>query len=268
MLDFSDKLAFADITEHIEGTELDIMLHSPGGRAEAVESIVDQLRRRFTDIRFIIPNFAKSAATMMAMSGNQIIMDPDAELGPIDPQMNTTFGIHAAQSIIEQFEEGRNQILEDQRNVPIWGPILANLAPSLLVDCRHAIDLSKRLVRDWLRSYMFSNDENAESKAEKIVSFLSNLAYFKSHARRVTLKDLQDLETEVIDLNSNQELSNAVKEAYCAFDLTLSNTPAVRIVENHIGNAVIRTFSQAPIALQLGPRTPRRTPPRGPQDRR
>jgi len=98
MIDFSDKLAFGDITEQIDGPALDIIIHSPGGLTEAVESIVDQLRRKFSDIRFMVPNFAKSAATMMVMVGDEILMDPDAELGPIDPQMHTIFGTHPAQS--------------------------------------------------------------------------------------------------------------------------------------------------------------------------
>ena len=42
MLDFSDKLAFATATERIQGSVIDIMVHSPGGVAEAVESLVSQ----------------------------------------------------------------------------------------------------------------------------------------------------------------------------------------------------------------------------------
>jgi len=251
MIDFSDKLAFADATEMLDGSAIDIIIHSPGGIAEAVESVVSQLRRRFSDIRFIVPDFAKSAATMMVMSGNEILMDPDAELGPIDPQMHTIFGTHPAQSIIEQYEEGKNKIFEDNRNVPVWGPILANLAPSLLVDCRHAIALSEKLVEEWLQKYMFANDPHADLKAREIVGFLSNHAYFKSHARRVTLDDLTRLRTKVKDLSADQQLHAAVKEAYCATDITLGNTATVRLIENHLGNRVVRSFAQPPLTFQL-----------------
>ena len=253
MLDFSDKFAFADVTERIDGPSLDIIVHSPGGLAEAVESIVNHLRRRFSDIRFIVPNFAKSAATMMVMSGNEILMDPNAELGPIDPQMHTMSGVHPARSIIEQYERGVNEVLQDNKKVMIWGPMFAQLSPSLLVDCQHAIDLSKKLVEDWLQKYMFAGDANAGQKAKQIADFLSDHAYHKSHARGISIEDLQKRGVKVTDLSSDAKLHKAVKEIYSAVDLTLSNTAAVRLVENHLGNAVIRNFTLAPsLALQVG----------------
>jgi hypothetical protein len=258
MLDFSDKLAFESVTERIQGNQIDVMLHSPGGLVEAVESLVSQLRRRFTDIRFIVPNFAKSAATMLAMSGNEILMEHDAELGPIDPQMNTIFGPHPAESIIEQFDEASVEIMGDQRKVAIWGPILANLAPSLLVECRHAIELSKTLVTNWLRTYMFAGDASADSKSNAVVSFLSNHAYFKSHARRVTFDDLHELGVKVTDLTLNTRLSNAVREAYCAVDITLSNTMIVRMTANDLGDSVVRAFSQGSLLIPSRPPAPPR----------
>ena len=260
MLDFSDKLAFENVTERIEGNAIDIIIHSPGGIAEAVESLVSQLRGRFTDIRFIIPNLAKSAATMLAMSGNEILMGHNAELGPIDPQMNTIFGTHPAESIIEQFEQASAEILDDSRKVTIWGPILANLAPSLLVECRHAIELSKKLVTGWLRTYMFANDPEAETKSNDVVRFLANHAYFQSHARRVTLRDMQERGVKVTDLTLEPTLASAVQEAYCAIDITFSNTMAVRLIENHLGDAIVRSFSQGPVLIPGRPPAPRPAP--------
>lgn len=61
MLDFSDKTGFQAVTENIAGNNLDVLLHSPGGFAPAVESIVQQLRGKFSGLRFLIPSFAKSA---------------------------------------------------------------------------------------------------------------------------------------------------------------------------------------------------------------
>jgi ClpP class serine protease len=61
------------------------------------------LRNKFAHIRFIIPSLAKSAATMLVMSGDEILMDTGAELGPIDPQMQTASGSYApAGAILDQ----------------------------------------------------------------------------------------------------------------------------------------------------------------------
>ena len=77
-IDLSDKDGFYEITRNIDSDEIDIFLHSPGGSAEATESIVEMLRSKFRNIRFIISGTAKSAATMLALSGNTILMGRSA----------------------------------------------------------------------------------------------------------------------------------------------------------------------------------------------
>jgi len=84
MINFDDKSNFVLLIDSMVGSEkIDFILHSPGGFAESAEMIVKLLRFRFKNIRIIIPHSAKSAATMLALSGNEIVMLPSAELGPI-----------------------------------------------------------------------------------------------------------------------------------------------------------------------------------------
>lgn len=85
-IDLADKDGFREVVRNLEGTVVDVFIHSPGGSPEATESIVGILRSKFEDIRFLIKGSAKSAATMLVMSGNRILMSDAAELGPTDPQ--------------------------------------------------------------------------------------------------------------------------------------------------------------------------------------
>src|SRR5437879_11552291 len=85
MIEPSDKIGFDEVTRRIPGTSLDVLVHSPGGLPDATAAIVDLLRQRFTDLRFIVPFYAKSAATMLVLSGNEVLMGHAAELGAIDP---------------------------------------------------------------------------------------------------------------------------------------------------------------------------------------
>src|SRR4029077_972851 len=124
--------------EDVSGPKLDIMIHSPGGSAEATETIVEEIRRKFERVRFIIPSYAKSAATMMAMSGNEILMDEDAELGPIDPQMFTRNGVVPGDAIKQQFQKASDDILTDARKAQVWFPILQMFGPGLLAQCDNA----------------------------------------------------------------------------------------------------------------------------------
>ena len=261
MLDNSDKIGFKAVTDDIAGPNLDVLIHSPGGYPEATESIVQQLRGKYSSIRFIVPSFAKSAATMLVMSGNEILMDRDAELGPIDPQMRTQNGTSPAEAILEQFGKAQTELQGDPSRLPSWIPILSPLGPSLLVDARHAIDLSKTLVKTWLLDYMFAGDANAEPKATAIVDYLGDHARFHSHARAVKIPDLLPLGVKVTDIRQNRDFQGAVDELYCCLDVLLGNSPVCKVFENSAGDALIRNLNIQPIVQMVPQQPPLPTPP-------
>lgn len=64
-----------------------VILDTAGGVVEIVERIVRVLRQHYVEVRFIIPDRAMSAGTVLAMSGDEILMDYHSCLGPIDPQL-------------------------------------------------------------------------------------------------------------------------------------------------------------------------------------
>jgi len=244
MLDFSDKIGFKTVTEKIDPANLDILVHNPGGLAEAAESLVQQLRGRYSSVRFVVPSFAKSAATMLVMSGDEVLMLPDAELGPIDPQFVTNNGVSPAEAILEQFQKAQKELQEDTTKLPSWMPILAPLGPSLLVDCAHAIDLAKSLVKNWTKTYMFRDDAEAELKSDAICAYLGSHANFKSHARAVKIPDLLPLGVKVMDLSTQPDFALAVEELYCCIDILFSNSPVYKIFENSKGDTLVRQQQQ------------------------
>ena len=68
------------------------LLTTTGGYIEVVQRIVDTLRKHYQLIDFIVPNYAYSAGTVLAMSGDAIYMDYYSRLGPIDPQVEAQSG--------------------------------------------------------------------------------------------------------------------------------------------------------------------------------
>ena len=76
-----DIQALMEVTEDLHSSSVDLILHSPGGSPEVAEAIVAYLRSRFRDIRVIVPNLAMSAATMIACSGNKIVMGKHSLFG-------------------------------------------------------------------------------------------------------------------------------------------------------------------------------------------
>lgn len=161
-----DIHALMEVTSDLHGPDLDVILHSPGGSPEAAEAIVRYLRSRFRNIRVIVPNFAKSAATMIACSANKIVMGKHSFLGPTDPQipLATPLGsrLVPAQAILDQHIMIKGEI-EDQSESMLWSPLISQLGPDLIVTCGNAIKLSKQLVGAWLLEYMFEK-KTRESK--------------------------------------------------------------------------------------------------------
>lgn len=72
--------------------KLCVFLTTRGGYIEVVQRIVATLRRHYRVVDFIIPNYAYSAGTVLAMSGDAIHMDYYSRLGPIDPQVDAKSG--------------------------------------------------------------------------------------------------------------------------------------------------------------------------------
>lgn len=146
-IDLSDVDGFTDLINlYNEKDEIDVLLHSQGGRPDATERIVNILRNNFSKVHFIIPHSAYSAATMLALSGNTITLHPSATMGPIDPQLNGT----PARSIKRGFERVRDIIKEEGPEVlPAYIPLIEKYSLDLLEICDNSEKLSKELVTRW-----------------------------------------------------------------------------------------------------------------------
>ena len=65
---------------------LTLMLHTPGGDLNAVESIVEYLHSKFAYIEVIVPYLAMSGGAMMSLASDLLVLGRQSQLGPIDPQ--------------------------------------------------------------------------------------------------------------------------------------------------------------------------------------
>lgn len=237
-IDLNDLQGFQEVTRDLPDGPLDVLLHSPGGSPEAAESIVKLLRQRFNPVRFIIPVVAKSAATMLALSGNEILMPPSAELGPIDPQFRLADGVGGvvltpAQVLIDQFRQAQKEISQNQALAVAWAPILQRYGVGLYQMALNAIDLSKTLVKQWLTSYMLNGNPNATQIADDLVGFLADHNAFKSHSRRVDLAELQSRSIIAKDIRIVDPLLwQRVEEAWYAVEHTFEGTGLFKCFEN------------------------------------
>lgn len=227
-----DKDYIAGLIDTVPGDEVDLLIQSPGGSAEATEIIVEHLRARFKHVRVLIPGTAKSAATMLALSGNELVMDGLSECGPIDPQVPVNGRYNPAGAILKQFNLAVETLKDNPTHMNAWLPVLQMYGPALLVECQHYLDLSQTLVAKWLAEYMFAGEDNAADRAVEIAKWLSEDDNFLTHARRVNMQELQERGVHVVDMNAQPELQNAVRELYYAVMATFDHTGCYKLFEN------------------------------------
>lgn len=89
---------------------IDLILHTPGGLVLATEQIARALVRHPAKVTVFVPHYAMSGGTMLAMAADEIVMDENAVLGPVDPQLGST----PAASVLKVLEDKPISDIDDQ----------------------------------------------------------------------------------------------------------------------------------------------------------
>lgn len=89
---------------------IDIILHTPGGLVLASEQIAMALKKHPAKVTVFIPHYSMSGGTMIALAADEIIMDENAVLGPVDPQIDQ----YPAVSILRAVERKNLSDVEDR----------------------------------------------------------------------------------------------------------------------------------------------------------
>src|SRR3954467_5201311 len=85
------------INETPQGRAIEIILHTPGGLVIAAQQIATALADHDGRVTAVVPHYAMSGGTLIALAADEIVIDPHAALGPVDPQL----GQYPAASLVE-----------------------------------------------------------------------------------------------------------------------------------------------------------------------
>jgi len=108
---------------------IDLILHTPGGLVLAAEQIAWALADHPAKVTVFVPHYAMSGGTLLALTADEVVMDPNAVLGPVDPQI----GQHAATSILKVLErKDINEIADETL-------MLADLAGKAMAQVKEAV---------------------------------------------------------------------------------------------------------------------------------
>lgn len=230
-IDVSDIDGISDFIHSVgDSPSIDVLLHSPGGRPDATERIVEILRSTFDEVHFLIPHSAYSAATMLALSGDTITLHPHATLGPIDPQID---GV-PARLIKKGFEKVRDLLAsQGPEMLPAYIPLIEKYSLDLLEVCEDSEKLSRDLVSDWLFRYMLKGKERFPHQISQAVDFFSNYDQHLLHSRPLMFDRLSTFNLNISIAEAS--LSSLLWESYVHLSGLFSVTELVKLFENNRG---------------------------------
>lgn len=162
---------------------IDLIIHTPGGLVLAATQIARALKEHPAETRVIVPHYAMSGGTLIALAADKIIMDPNAVLGPVDPQL----GQYPAPSILRAVEKKGPEKVDDQTL------ILADVAEKAI-----------KQVQDFVFNLL--KDKYGEEKARELAQILTEGRWTHDypitvdHARELGLNVETDVPEEVYAL--------------------------------------------------------------------
>jgi hypothetical protein len=202
--------------------KIDIYIETPGGSGETAEEIVRFLRNNFETVSFVVSGEAKSAGTIMVLSGDEILMTETGSLGPIDAQMKIGRSVVSAYDYMEWVEEKRKEAEKQGRLNPFDATMVAQITPGELGSVFHALKFAEDLVVEWLINYKFKNwtvtetnkipvtEEMKRKRAEEIAKELTNHSKWRSHGRSIKIIDLEEIGLKITKVDDDKKLSDII----------------------------------------------------------
>lgn len=180
---------------------IDLIIHTPGGLVLAAEQIAYALCRHKGPVTVFVPHYAMSGGTMIALAADQIVMDPNAVLGPVDPQL----GQWPAASIVKAVEQKDVNEVDDQTL------IMADMA-------RKALAQVKRTVMRIL-----SENHMPADKAEELATVLTSGTW--THDYPISVGEAQELGLPV-----STDMPPEVYELMNLYPQTAQRRPSVEYI--------------------------------------
>jgi len=205
--------------------KLVILLTTPGGMLEPVQRMVATIRRHYQIVDFVIPNYAYSAGTIFALSGDAIHMDYYSRLGPIDPQIKSARGrTVSALGHLEKYNELIRKAQKGKISAAEVQLLIDGFDQAELYNIEQARELSIAALEEWLVEYKFKNWKITETRKQTVTlemkkkrasligKQLNDTKKWHSHGYGISMEVLQkDLKLVIDDFGKDAAISLAVR---------------------------------------------------------
>jgi len=221
--------------------KIDVYLETRGGSGETAEEIARLLHDNFETVSFVVSGEAKSAGTIIALSGNEILMTETASLGPIDAQIKIGRSVFSAYDYIEWIGEKKAEAEKTKTLNPFDAKVIAQITPGELQGVWHSLKFAEKLVVPWLMEYKFSQwtvtetqkktvtKQMKERRALEIATKLTDHSLWKSHAKSIKIQDLENMQLKITHVDDDEELADTVYRIQTVCQMLFSNTNCFKI---------------------------------------
>lgn len=214
-------------------SDVDLMIQSPGGDPNAAEIIVHTLFSRTKHLRVVVPQAAKSAATLVTLAADEILMSDTSELGPIDPQITipTSYGLafRPAQAFLNGLEMIKKEHSDGQALNPAYFPFLKGVDAALIDYCYKSIEHSKRLAVKWLTRAMYKNQPN---EAARIAEELINIDKYPNHGQVIHYQDGLRIGLKITYKSFDDPIWRSFWRLYVNYIVAMKEQATVKVFEN------------------------------------
>lgn len=195
VIDREDTMPFVDLLHNVPaGHDVDLLLHTGGGDIDAAEKLVTMLRNKAgtATLRVIVPDYAKSAGTLMVLAADSVVMSDPSELGPIDPQViladaNGNRMRHAIQAHLDAYDEYTKILQKDPTHIPAQ-IMLGKLDPAVIKLFQAAKARARESAESLLKKGMFRNGGNWSQTTTELL----DTRRWQSHAQMISYEDASD----------------------------------------------------------------------------
>jgi hypothetical protein len=195
--------------------DVDVIIDSYGGDADAAYHMAKIIDAHFKgNIKYVVPRFAKSAATLMVCGGNKVVMGETSELGPLDPQIRQDDGSYISAKAVQATLDLIKQHLKegDKHGLELATILASRINPLVLGQYESSIGIAKEYQRELLSMRMLKDKKSEE--VDKIVQRFAT--GYTHHSRVITCKEAKEIfgEDNIEILASSSPEWNLIWEFY------------------------------------------------------
>jgi ClpP class serine protease len=215
--------------------KIDLVLYSAGGDTMVPWRLVSMIREYCNQFSVIIPYKAHSAATMISLGADEIVMSDMSELSPIDPSTANVFNPVDPQNpqnripisveeVMSYFDLAKNKfgIKSDEELTKIFNKFVEatpSIHPLALGNVNRTHNLIKLLAKRLLKSH---REHLREEEVDKIIKFLTEDLY--SHQYYIGRKEAKEELGIKTVVEADKELADLMTEIYAEYNKEMRMT--------------------------------------------